>query len=148
MTRKTQILSAIIALLFLSACVDVSPTESAASDEEQAMLQAAGDVGRSDLLDLLQGRWFNIKDASASLEFQDNRIYHLNNDEVEREGTLIIDSNCSIDDCGPGNLQDGWCFMETSETANQCYVVLGCTSQELKLAPIGSESAPFVYQRP
>ncbi|MEZ4919644.1 MAG: hypothetical protein R2792_11135 [Saprospiraceae bacterium] len=149
MPRKNRLFVLIFLLFSFSyACVDVSSTDSL-PDEEKALLQAAGkDIGRSDLLVLLQGTWFNIKDGGNVLEFIDNKVIRTLNNEVEREATLVIDSDCSMERCSAGQLEDGWCFMEKTENASYCFVVLGCTSQELRLMELGSNSDEMVYHRP
>ncbi|MBK8554906.1 MAG: hypothetical protein IPL65_03645 [Lewinellaceae bacterium] len=109
---------------------------------------AAEDIGKSDLLELIQGKWFDAKDANKSLEVIGNElIWHMPNQQ-DVQATVDIDSNCTLQSCQQTLPQQGWCFVAHFEAGQQCFLVLSCDKSSFRFARLDATLEEEVYQRP
>jgi hypothetical protein len=104
-------------------------------------------IGETDLLELLQGEWDSDSLSSIKLKIREHNIQFLDNRTVVEEGTLIIDSHCTLNICFDSLLLDNWCFIVEKQQVQQCYRVLHCGPDSLHFQAAGQEGQIERYHR-
>lgn len=103
---------------------------------------------RSDMMPQLQGRWQSETDPDYQIEFDGDKLRHINGGKVSMEMTLEADPGCANTACLVTDSQpSGFCFLEKGEFDIQCNLVLSLEGNRLEYTAIGSTGKSLVFKR-
>jgi hypothetical protein len=103
---------------------------------------------RSDMMPQLQGRWQSVTDQDYQIEFEGDKLRHINGGEVSVEMTLEADPDCANNAClVTDSRPSGYCFLEKGEFDIQCNLVLYLEGNQLEYTAIGSTGKSLVFKR-
>jgi len=103
---------------------------------------------RSDMMPELQGRWQSETDPDYQIEFDGDKLRHINGGKVTIEMTLESDPDCANNAClAMDSRPSGFCFLEKGEFDIQCNLVLSLDGNRLEYTAIGSTGKSLVFKR-
>lgn len=103
---------------------------------------------RSDMMPQLQGRWQSVTDSDYQIEFEGDKLRHINGGQVSIEMTLESDPDCANNAClVTDSRPTGYCFLEKGEFDIQCNLVLLLEGNQLEYTAIGSTGKSLVFKR-